>query len=357
MSNQEIIFTVNGPGELNGVVLPLAEEFKKRWPAVTRTLFIVPCQYASGQEAVQAMASTLFNQVFTAEQYKRYWLKKELPAGYAFKETGIVFYGGGDGSHAIRLAERSGFDPYAYTPDDKNLSKKTKFKLIFRPELDGDLMVDAAQKRGISYQNLPIGAGVINVGLYPGSRHKHRAVMVPFLKETAALLRQKHHNLNFVWGLNAEDLATYGLEDQPVEMPGLAYNLVICLVGTNTAITGALGIPMLVLLPLNYPELIPFMGFFGLLAEIPLLGKFLKKLAICLIKNKIKLLALPNIKADRLIVPELKGYLTPAQVAESAENLLLNMKERQKIHDNLKIFMGETGAAKNIAEKFEEVFC
>ncbi len=356
MAVQEIIFTVNGPGELNGVVLPLAEEFKKRWPAVVRTLFVVPCQYASGEEPVQALKSGLFNNVFSAEQYKKYWLKKELPPGYAFKEKSIVFYGGGDGVHAIRLSERNGFDAYAYTADDKNLSKKTKFKLIFRPEVDGDLMVDAAQKRGLVYQDRPIGAGTINVGLYPGSRPKHREVMVPFLKETAEVLNKKYPNLNFVWGLTEQELAAYGLAGAAFEKPGMAYNLVICLVGTNTAITGALGIPMLVLLPFNYPELIPFMGVFGLLAEIPFLGKLLKKLAILLIKNKVKLVALPNIKAARTIVPELKGYLTPQQVAESAESLLLNMKERRQIHDNLKIFMGDPGAAQNIAEKFEEVF-
>jgi lipid-A-disaccharide synthase len=97
------------------------------------------------------------------------------------------------------------------------------------------------------------------------------------------------------------------------------------------------------------------MGLFGLLAEIPLLGIFLKRLAIKFISRKLSLVAIPNIKAGRKIVPELIGVLKETDVAARVESLLINIAEREKMHYELPIYMDKP-AAKNIASFFQGMF-
>ena len=96
------------------------------------------------------------------------------------------------------------------------------------------------------------------------------------------------------------------------------------------------------------------MGLFGLIAEIPILGTFLKYLALQIVKNQKAFISLPNINAKRLLVPELKGFLTAEQIMEAAEQLLVNVNDRENIHQQLPIFMGRPGAD-NIADKFQEI--
>lgn len=360
IEKKEIVFTVNGPGELHGVVLPLVKAFKKKYTTrLLYTLFIVPCQFGSGLENEDAQRSGCFDNIFSVEKYKRLWLKNEMPENYKPCLKGLVFYAGGDGLHAITLAAKYGFPAYAYTHDPDHLSFKSAFLQVFTPERDGNTMVDAALAKKISYQAVPIGAENLTVGLYPGSRPAHLAVMVPFLSEVAKILGEKYPNINFVWGI-PESLQNIfnSFKDTAysprLENPDTSYDLIVSLTGTNTAINAVLGIPMVILLPFNYPKLIPLMGVMGLLTKIPLLGMMIKYLVLVAIKNKKGFISLPNIRAKRLVVPELKGFLAPGQVAATMESLLVNITERQRIHTELPIFMGNPGA-ENIVMKIKEL--
>ncbi|MDC0977730.1 hypothetical protein OAR19_00565, partial [bacterium] len=113
MSAKEIIFTVNGPGELRGIIFPLIKVFKERLVNIVYTLYIVPCQFGSGLEESLAQKSGLFDHVFSIVDYKKVWLKKQLPQEYQQLKEGIVFYAGGDGYHAINLAKKYKFPAYA----------------------------------------------------------------------------------------------------------------------------------------------------------------------------------------------------------------------------------------------------
>lgn len=359
MTAREVIFTVNGPGELHGVAVPLAKSFQKKYKDLVFTLFIVPCQFGSGLEDAAAKKLDLFHNIFSISEYKKLWLKNILPANYQPKSKGIVFYTGGDGLHAMVLAKKFSFPAYAYTHDTKSLSFKTGFIQVYYPDRDGNTMVDAALERKIKYQAMPIGSDQVTVGLYPGSRPAHLKVMVDFLSKTAIILNKKYPNIKFIWGI-PDSLKSMFEEykntaySPKMEAEDTAYDLVISLTGTNTAINAVLGIPMVILLPFNYPKLIPLMGLLGIISELPGVGILLKYLVLNIIKNKPGFIALPNIKAKRKIVPELKGFLTPEQVAQTVENLLLNISERKRIHNELPIFMGKPGAD-NITEKFREV--
>ncbi|MDR1997005.1 MAG: hypothetical protein LBQ83_01585 [Candidatus Margulisbacteria bacterium] len=354
---KEIVFTVNGPGELNGLIFPLVKAFRRQYPELIYTLYTVPCQFSAGTEAELARGSGLFTRVFTTQEYRRYMFRRIWPEGYQPAADGLVFYGGGDSWHARRLAQKYGWPLYGY--DEGKVTHKQWFVKLFSRDLDGNLMVDAALEKNIGYQAVPIGSSALTVGLYPGSRAGHLRLMLGFFSETAALLKAKYPQINFRWGINAElrALAERDFPQRfaaPYEQAGDKYDLIVSLTGTNTALSAALGIPLLVLLPFNNPDLIPFTGLLGLLSDIPLLGRPLKKLLLGLSLRRLEYISIPNIKAGRKIAPELRGYLTPQQVAQEIERILLNITEREQMHHELPVFLGRPGA-QNIVNYFAEI--
>ncbi|MDR2428968.1 MAG: hypothetical protein LBD62_04095 [Candidatus Margulisbacteria bacterium] len=354
---KEIVLTVNGPGELNGLIFPLVKVLRRQYPSVIYTLYVVPCQFGAGTEAAVARASGLFHQVFSVDDYKKYIFQKTWPAGYQPAAEGIVFYGGGDSWHAYRLAKKYRFALYGY--DEGKVAHKRWFKKLFSRDTDGNLMVDAALEKKLAYQNTEISSGQMTVGLYPGSRLKHLRALTPFFSELAALLAEKYPALNFRWGIKPE-LRRLAERDFPQRFPAPyekeneKYDLIISITGTNTALNAALGIPLLILLPLNYPELVPFGGLLGLLSDLPWLGRPLKKLLIRLTVRRLPFVSIPNLKAGRKIAPELIGVLTPRQVAAAAEKILLDSAARRKMHEELPRAIGRPGAQK-IADYFREI--
>ena len=59
---------------------------------------------------------------------------------------------------------------------------------------------------------------------------------------------------------------------------------------------------------------------------------------------------MPNIYAGREIVPELRGEVTPQDVASSALEILQDEKRLSFISSELKKTMGKPGAAERVAE-------
>jgi lipid-A-disaccharide synthase len=141
-----------------------------------------------------------------------------------------------------------------------------------------------------------------------------------------------------------------------------AYHLLsqcsLCLttVGANTAELGALGVPMLVLLPTQQLDAMrSWDGLPGLLANLPGVGStFAKLINWWAFKNK-GLLAWPNIWAQSEIVPELVGKLQPEIVGEMVLDLLENPEKLAAIKDNLRSARGEGGAAQKLAGLVREL--
>jgi lipid-A-disaccharide synthase len=353
---KELIFTINGPGELAGLAIPLVKAFRRTFKNVRYTLCTVPCQFASGLESDTAKKTGLFDEIISVQEYKKYWITKTLPQRYTPLPEGIVFYLGGDAFHALLIAKRLGYQPYGY--DEGNVGQKNKFKKLFTRGLDGDLMVDAARERDLRYQAEPIGSSKVTIGLYPGSRPTHIPTMVSILSGAATALHAKYPNIQFRWGVPDQVRTIFEAQHRypaAYETPGTTYDLIVSLTGTNTAISATLGIPLLVLLPFNEPKLIPMMGLFGLITMIPGFGALLKRLVIPSIVKKMKLISIPNIKAGRKIVPELIGIITEAQIVEAVEKLLMDVAAREQMHEELPIFMG-TGVAGKIVDYYKGFF-
>ncbi|MCC5609293.1 lipid-A-disaccharide synthase [Nostoc sp. CHAB 5834] len=139
-----------------------------------------------------------------------------------------------------------------------------------------------------------------------------------------------------------------------------AYNLLsqccICLttVGANTAELGALGVPMIVLLPTQQLDAMrAWDGLPGLLANLPGVGtpftKVINWLFLRFVRHK-GLLAWPNIWAQEEIVPELMGKLQPQEIGEMVLDLLAHPEKLADIRAKLRKIRGESGAAQKIAQ-------
>ncbi|CCQ67630.1 Lipid-A-disaccharide synthase [Crocosphaera watsonii WH 0402] len=126
-------------------------------------------------------------------------------------------------------------------------------------------------------------------------------------------------------------------------------------VGANTAELGALGIPMIVLLPTQQLDAMrTWDGIPGILANLPLVGSQLAKLINARVVKTGRLFAWPNIWAKEEIVPELRGELQGEKVADLVLDWLDNPSELNKIHYRLLEVRGKPGAAQKIAKIVHE---
>jgi lipid-A-disaccharide synthase len=143
-----------------------------------------------------------------------------------------------------------------------------------------------------------------------------------------------------------------------------AYHLLsqccICLttVGANTAELGALGVPMIVLLPTQQLDAMrAWDGLPGLLANLPGVGtpftKVINWLFLKFVRRK-GLLAWPNIWAQEEIVPELMGKLQPQEIGEMVLDFLTHPEKLADIRAKLRNIRGESGAAQKIAQIVSE---
>ena len=93
--------------------------------------------------------------------------------------------------------------------------------------------------------------------------------------------------------------------------------------GANTAELGALGVPMIVLVPTQHLEVMQaWDGWMGLLARLPLLRRLLGVALTAWRMRQQGFLAWPNISAGRAVVPERVGPITPEQIAAEAADWL-----------------------------------
>lgn len=132
-------------------------------------------------------------------------------------------------------------------------------------------------------------------------------------------------------------------------------DLCLTTVGANTAELGALGIPMLVVLPTNQLDAMrSWDGILGLLANLPGVGTLFAKVINTLALKRLGLLAWPNIWAKREIVPEMVGHLTPQMVADRILNYLAHPEQLEAMREALRQVRGAPGAAKKVAQMVQE---
>ncbi len=406
-----VVFVSNGPGELATWVRPLAESLHKKFPmrprvsdaSISLRLVLVPCPNATGKEVATARKWSQFDQINSAKQF---WDLLIRPNRYGLWPTkGLVVFLGGDQFWSVLLSARLGYKHLTYAEwvarwprwNDRIAAMSPKVrdripqKYKDRCTVVGDLMADLSY---LSRAEKPLPEGQW-VALMPGSKKSKLSVGVPFLLEVADQLASRMPKCKFLLPVasttSLEEIRKFSTAKNPIsaayssgiaciepprfgqEMRRLrtslgteifveetqpAYGLLsqcdlaLTTVGANTAELGALGVPMIVILPTQHLTVMrAWDGFLGLLGRLPGLSWCIGKLLSFWRLRKHGYLAWPNISANRMVVPERIGNLSPGDIAEEASDWLSSPQRLIGQKEDLQSLRGKPGAVNEFTDE------
>jgi len=406
----DIVIVVNSPGELSAYAKPTVKSLREIAPKGRITLVFTPCPYATGKEMEVATDFPGIAQMVNPQEFMKWIMRNKRPKRIKFGSRGVVLFLGGDLLYAGLLARKLKFNAVAYTAGramwqrfydyflvpDKNTNKKFLKKRIKKRKLKivGDLMVDAVPypppSRKICAKKFGLDPKKPTISFLPGSRLFQTNYLVPFFLKVASAIKKEKPNAQLLFSLSPYmthsilkksfngsnpiikdgrglkwKIKRKGRKDYLVATDGtsvllsknanheavLSSDITVTIPGTNTAEIGALGIPMVVVFPLDHPEGIPLEGVLEPISKIPHLGKAFKKALIKIVDKRVKFFALPNMKAGRKIVPEIRGKVKPKKVADTTLEILNNKRKLKRTKENLKKAMGARGASENLARE------
>jgi hypothetical protein len=403
-----IVLVSNGPGELSTWVRPLARRLHAELPlrplqpnaALGLRLVLVPCPNATGREAAVAGDWGLFERVLPA---RRFWALLLRPRRHGpWPRRGVVVFLGGDQFWTVLLSARLGYRHLTYAEWVARWPRWNDRVALMGPEAAGrlaqrwrgravqvgDLMADL-QDSARSEDPLPPGDWV---ALLPGSKRAKLQVGVPFLLDTADRLARLRPGCRFLlpvaptttvsellaWASPANPIARhYGpgvprrqgmelvttagttirlIEAHPAHGPLSQCALALTTVGANTAELGALGVPMIVLVPTQHLQVMQaWDGWLGLVARLPGLRALV---GVALTAWRLRhrgFLAWPNISAGRAVVPERVGAITPEAIAAEAADWLEHPQRLAGMRDDLRSLRGRPGAVAALAALVREL--
>ena len=413
----DIVITVNSPGEVAGWLKPLLAALEA-FPWRKRvTVFIPPCPFASGAEQMVIREMPQVDLAVGSRQTIRYLLTGKLPTGFHPAGQGVVLFLGGDQTYAALLAKRLRYPALAYSeglfhwettftrfavPYQWMAEQIKKTTIRNKTVVIGNLMLDAVKPRYPREKLKQVIGNETSPGilLMPGSRPVHFQYMLAFFLKIAEKLKDKTPALSFAvsvspfvseeqiraalagwtaaeWGVEA----IYHSLDADGRLPELKptgeielanglrifcfshlqydlmqwADLALTIPGTNNIELSFMGVPMVVTIPLNYPEEIPLEGPAQLLSKVPVLGRQIKKRVLPKFLAKIKYTAWPNRLAREMLVPELIGRLSVEEVARTTLELLMDEPKRLKTAERLRELAGAPGAAQRLVGLIREV--
>ncbi len=414
MQPADILILSNGPGEVTTWVRPVVKAIRETlgWDRsqLRISVMLSPCPHATGQEAAIARRYPEVDRVQSSEHFFDFLLWGKTVDHWNWHQQGIVLFLGGDQFYPVLLGKRLGYRTVIYAEwearwyrwiDHFGVMNAEVIKPIPRPyqhklTVVGDLMADIIPTNS-QYPNLPTSP---TISILPGSKPGKLMQGVPLCLAIAQEVYQKRPQTRFILpvaptldlsslatfadpnrnplvmkmgGVSAKLVMTNSDSSQPprLETPnGLQVELIThfpahdhlchsCLalttVGANTAELGALGIPMIVLLPTQQLDAMrTWDGIPGILASLPLVGGSLAKAINLMVLKQGRLFAWPNIWANEEIVPELVGELQPSDVAQLVLEWLSNPIKLEKMRHRLLQVRGQPGAAKAIAKILKE---
>ena len=404
-SSLVVVFISNGPGELATWVKPLAEKLhqqllmRPRYSSspISLRLVLVPCPNATGNEAKAAMQWGQFDDITPA---KHFWNLLLQPNKYGYwPSKGLVVFLGGDQFWSVLLSARLGYHHLTYAEwiarwpqwNDQiaAMSNTVRNRLPKRFQkrctVVGDLMADLNH---LAQKQEPLPEGKQWVALMPGSKRAKLCIGVPFLLEVADRIKQKMPDCKFLLPIapttNIQELENYISSKNPIaahynssiakitisqeekilsklitnegteihlQENHPAHNslsqcdLALTTVGANTAELGALGVPMIVIVPTQHLSVMQaWDGFLGIIGRLPGLRRCIGIfISIWRMRNR-GFLAWPNISAGKMIVPEKVGKLHPRIIAKETIEWLKSPERLQGQKDDLRSLRGKPGA-------------
>ncbi|WP_138504732.1 lipid-A-disaccharide synthase [Nostoc sp. PA-18-2419] len=395
------------------VVKALRQELGDDRSVVRISVVLSPCPNATGKEAAIALSYPEVDRVQSAEHFWQFLLWGKTFDNWDWRSCGVVVFLGGDQIFPVVIGKKLGYRTVVYAEWEARWHNWIDRFGVMKPQVGarvsqkyahkftvvGDLMLEAS-----SHSSLIIGQELVTndqgqitdlIGLLPGSKAAKLTQGIPIMLAIAEHIHANRPQTKFVIPVaptvDLQTLAsfgdsqknpfveTFGISNVSLFIPkdgkskalfktqtGLtvelcqenpAYDLLsqccICLttVGANTAELGALGVPMIVLLPTQQLDAMrSWDGLPGLLANLPGVGSTFAKVINWLFLRRKGLLAWPNIWAQSEIVPELVGKLQPKEVGEMVLDFLAHPEKLDEIRVKLRQVRGESGAAQKIAK-------
>ncbi|MBQ7593296.1 MAG: hypothetical protein IJU48_02950, partial [Synergistaceae bacterium] len=226
----------------------------------------------------------------------------------------------------------------------------------------GDLVKDALEMditpSALNSWSWPKGSP--RILFLPGSRIAIRAAALKWLCEVHECLKAKIPDVRvrtlFSQFMPASELAQWkktGLN--PVRFgAGVAMreaDFALTQPGTNNFEMMHCGLPGLVVAPEKFLKFVPVAGVLGILANIPLIGLKLRKIGAMRIINRWGgFISLPNRTAQKKILSELYGDVTPEDIAEEICEWVNDTKALDETRKELLSMSGESGAASRLCD-------
>jgi len=390
----ELVIVSSGPGELSNWAVPMARA-AAAWAArralpLRLSLVLPPCQFASGQEIAFARRHEVFARILGPRACLALVAGlRRLPTG----GPGCVLHLGGDLWYSATVARRLRFPAFAYVETPLVRRRAHHFRRVFVPSqpladrlvgagvpvgrlaVVGDLRVDHLA----AFRAPARDAGAApRVALLPGSRRWIVEGFLPFLLGTAAAIRAQRPDVALslvvspflppdalarLLAAHGGALGALGVEIVQDDRPGgrlgalARSDLAITLPGTNTVELATLGVPMLVVLPLDRPGQIRTEGLSEWLSRLPGLGALVKGTMAWRFARRPGLLAWPNREAGRAVVPELVGRVAPADAARRALELLGDRAALERTARTLRgLYAQPAGAAERMLDEMASCF-
>ncbi len=390
----------NSPGELSGWVAPVVNEVRSVLPEVRITVALIPDWFTSGREREFASRLPVDRVVGVFSLVKELWRRRDQ----ARADQNLVLFLGGDALYAKGLSQLLGCPAMAYMP---RVYHPNDFLRIFVPSsvekeravgkgadpsrirVVPTLALDSVTPSGDAVQvrrrlSLPDDSQPV-FSLLAGSRPEYAALgfnmmldvaelllaeyedgqvllpVSPFIDRSVVLSVLKQRNMDWCEDEAAEIIAAgaaerirfvFGNTHDAFSLTDVA----VVIPGTNNLQCAAMGIPFVILMPLNWIEHIPFEGLLGLLYPRFFPFNHIKKWIIAWMSPRIPYLSLVNRAAGRMLVQEIRAILTPADIFTAASELWRDEARRKKLQGDLLELTRERGAAQIIAEGIREYF-
>ena len=359
-------------------------------------LVLVPCPNSTGLEHQAAESWEQFERILPARYF---WDLLIRPHRFGpWPREGLVVFLGGDQFWTVLLSARLGYRHLTYAEwvarwprwNDRvaamseAVRNKLPLKYQSRCRVVGDLMADLSS---FARKTCPLDSGEW-VALLPGSKTAKLRVGMPFLLDVAEYLSHLRPGCKFLLPVapttSVDELIYFASQENPISSHYLSRvaevgddwlttkngtrikllrqnpahgflsqcDLALTTVGANTAELGALGVPMIVIIPTQHLHVMQaWDGSFGLIARLPGLRRIVGVLLTLWKLNCKDFLALPNIRAGRAIVPERVGPITPRQIAKEASDWLESPKRLDAQRQDLMALRGNSGAVEALLEE------